>query len=107
MELIVLDRQRVSPFLESLIVLVAISKALVRLATNHARTALLVLPAVTAPTNTLQVLQQVVQMVPILVMHIARIRPPATIAAASRNHFPSVIVRSGPPNFWRMPLVEC
>ena len=59
--MIVLDGQRIAPFLESLIVLIAISQALVRLATNHARTALLVLPDVTAPTDTLQVLGRVVQ----------------------------------------------
>lgn len=54
--LIAFHCQRIAPLLEPLIVLVAVAQTLLRLPADRARSARIVLPVVTAPTDTLQVL---------------------------------------------------
>ena len=97
--LIDLHDARVAVFLETLIVLLAETQSFHRQATDRARTFPSVRLDVAAPTNTLQVLRRVVEVVAIHVMDILRLRLPAPIAWPKWHDLPCVISRSRWANY--------
>ena len=97
--LVDLHDARVAVLLETLIVLLAETKSLHQRATDRARTFPSVRLDVAAPTNTLQVLRRVVEVVAIQVMDILRLWLPAPIAWPRRHDLPRVISRSRWANY--------